>query len=59
MEHLDFESLIEDIKNIDDDKRYWFVCTMGGQFFDTFKTNNFIAVGCILVSLSVINTLPH
>ena len=58
MEHLDFESLIEDIKNIDDDKRYWFVRTMGGQFFDTFKTNDFIAVGCNLVSLSDLNTLP-
>ena len=59
MEHLDFESVIEDMKKIDDDKRYWFVRTMGGQFFDTFKTNNFIAVGCNLVSLSDINTLPQ
>ena len=45
MQKLQFNSIIENLPNIDEERNYWLVRSMGGDFYREFKAEGFIAIG--------------
>lgn len=59
MEYLDFESLTNDLKNINTQQKYWMIRTMGGSYYGDFIRNNYVAVGYNEVTLELLRRLPE
>ena len=59
MEYLDFTSLIEDIKSLNNQQNYWMVRTMGGAYYREFVRGGYIAVGYNNITLADLNHLPE
>ena len=59
MEYLDFTSLIEDIKSLNNQQNYWMVRTMGGAYYLEFVRGGYIAVGYNNITLADLNHLPE
>ena len=58
MEYLDFESLTNDLKNINSQQKYWMIRTMGGAYYGDFIRNDYVAVGYNEIPLEFLRKLP-
>lgn len=58
MEYLDFESLTNDLKNINSQQKYWMIRTMGGAYYGDFIRNDYVAVGYNEIPLEFLRRLP-
>lgn len=56
MEYFNFEDLVGDLKNLNEEQKYWMVRTMGGAYYGEFIRGNYIAVGYNNISLGDYNT---
>lgn len=54
MEQFEINDVINSLTRISSKRDYWFVRTQGGDFYDTFLKNSFIAIGYDSIRLSTI-----
>lgn len=59
MEYFNFEDLVGDLKNLNEEQKYWMVRTMGGAYYGEFIRGNYIAVGYNNISLGDLQHLPE
>lgn len=59
MEYFDLGTLAQELKNLNEGRKYWMVRTMGGSYYGDFVRNNYIAVGFNEISLKDIDVLPE
>ena len=45
MEYFDLTTLANDLKKLNNSRKYWMVRTVGGTYYGDFVRNNYIAVG--------------
>ena len=58
MDYINFESLLDDLKEINVQQGYWMIRTMGGSYYGDFVRNNYVAIGYNDISLRHLNQLP-
>lgn len=54
---MEFNSIIQQVDIIDNEKNYWFVRTDGGEYFETYYENGFIAIGWNYISIEDLGNL--
>ena len=59
MEYFNFEDLIDDLKNLNEEQNYWMVRTMGGTYYGVFIRGNYVAIGYNNISLEDLQHLPE
>jgi restriction system protein len=55
MNSISIASIVESIKEISQERGYWFVRTQGGDYYDEFVTNSFVGIGYDEISLADIS----
>lgn len=58
MEYFNFEELTQDVKQINDNQKYWLIRTSGGSYYEEFVNSGYIAVGYNAITLADIESLP-
>lgn len=59
MEDLTLDYFIKNIREIDSERRYWLVRTMGGSYYQNFVEMGYIAIGFNEITLSDLKQLPN
>lgn len=54
MDTAEVKRIIESLTTIENNRQYWFVRTQGGNYYNTFLKNSYIAIGYDDISLSII-----
>jgi len=52
MANLDIQEIIDSLTIVDDKRKYWFIRTQGGIYYDEFVVNNYVAIGYNEISIS-------
>lgn len=58
MENLKLEDILQDVKSIKDETQYWLVRTMGGDYYDHYVGDGFIAIGYNEITVDDLIHLP-
>lgn len=54
-----FDNIITSAESIAPSRKYWFIRTDGGKYFDSFKENKFVAIEDNLITLQEIYSLKQ
>jgi len=55
MADIDIQEIINSLAHVSNKRNYWFIRTQGGDFYETFLDNDYIAIGYDDIRLSSIN----
>ncbi|MCX8523910.1 hypothetical protein OF897_08225 [Chryseobacterium formosus] len=55
MADIDIQEIINSLTIVSNKRNYWFIRTHGGDFYETFLDNDYIAIGYDDIRLSAIN----
>ncbi|MEO2070779.1 MAG: hypothetical protein ABGW99_05510 [Zunongwangia sp.] len=56
MNQFEIDEVINSLTRINSDRKYWFVRTQAGDFYETFLENSYIAIGYDTIRLSIIKS---
>lgn len=59
MNDLNLYEFLKDVKAIKENTKYWLVRTMGGDFYEEFVKDEFIAIGYNEITIDDLNHLPQ
>lgn len=58
MENINLDELLQNVKSIDDNTQYWLVRTMGGDYYEEYVKNGYVAIGYNEITVNDLSHLP-